>query len=402
VTDTAEIDRRRIEELAAAHAAVAAAQDRAYWLDRWGVDLNALMRRRGARRLRMALRIARALKRETVRLKRRTRPALEKVRAEDAEVTASEPAPGRELPPQPLTASPVTDALYALLTQEDVRAVEADADAAQRELLEGAAPVDRRRLLLHLGVHQENPGVLERTGLTTPMPPEGVHSMASGPAAAGGSLYYADLVVDALEAAGAPLEEGMSVLDFGCSSGRVVRVLSATHRGCRWLGCDPIPEAIEWAAGHIDGVEFERSPQHPPLPLPDGSLHVVYAISIWSHFAARSAREWLAEMRRVLEPGGKLLMTTHGAHSVEHSRANRLRDEATLIEVSRALEREGHWYRNEFGETGDHGVVDPDWGTAFLSPEWLLREATPEWSVLLFASGRVEDNQDLYVLERRP
>ena len=47
-------------ELAArANAAVAAAQDRVYWLDRWGVDLNALMRRRGADEFRGALRVVR-------------------------------------------------------------------------------------------------------------------------------------------------------------------------------------------------------------------------------------------------------------------------------------------------------------------------------------------------------
>ena len=46
-------------------------------------------------------------------------------------------------------------------------------------------------------------------------------------------------------------------------------------------------------------------------------------------------------------------------------------------------------------------MANPDWGTAFLSPEWLLAKLTPQWSVALFRPGRVEGNQDLYVLERR-
>ncbi len=48
--------RARVEQLeselveqARANAAVAAAQERAYWLDRWHLDLNALMRRPGSR-----------------------------------------------------------------------------------------------------------------------------------------------------------------------------------------------------------------------------------------------------------------------------------------------------------------------------------------------------------------
>lgn len=51
----------RNEELARAHAALAAAQDRSYWLDRWHLDLNALMRRRGASELRAAIRAVRAV-----------------------------------------------------------------------------------------------------------------------------------------------------------------------------------------------------------------------------------------------------------------------------------------------------------------------------------------------------
>ena len=47
-----ELERERHAQTARANAALAAAQDRNYWLDRWNVDLNALMRRRGARQAR--------------------------------------------------------------------------------------------------------------------------------------------------------------------------------------------------------------------------------------------------------------------------------------------------------------------------------------------------------------
>ena len=50
----AELERERAEQIARANAAVAAAQERAYWLDRWHVDLNALMERPGAAEFRAA------------------------------------------------------------------------------------------------------------------------------------------------------------------------------------------------------------------------------------------------------------------------------------------------------------------------------------------------------------
>ena len=54
------LERERADEIARAHQAVAAAQDRSYWLDRWHLDLNALMRKRGASELRGAVRALRA------------------------------------------------------------------------------------------------------------------------------------------------------------------------------------------------------------------------------------------------------------------------------------------------------------------------------------------------------
>ena len=60
-----ELERERSEEIARANAALAAAQDRSYWLDRWGVDLNALMRRRGASELLTLMRAVRLVLRRT-------------------------------------------------------------------------------------------------------------------------------------------------------------------------------------------------------------------------------------------------------------------------------------------------------------------------------------------------
>lgn len=68
--DLEAVEQRHVEELARAHAALAAAQDRSYWLDRWGVDLNALMRRPAAKRARLVLRGVRELQHGAAALKR--------------------------------------------------------------------------------------------------------------------------------------------------------------------------------------------------------------------------------------------------------------------------------------------------------------------------------------------
>jgi hypothetical protein len=60
-----------VEVQAKTNAAVAQWQERAYWLDRWHLDLNRLMLRPGASELRAALRAIRELKRAFVKAKRR-------------------------------------------------------------------------------------------------------------------------------------------------------------------------------------------------------------------------------------------------------------------------------------------------------------------------------------------
>jgi hypothetical protein len=71
----AALERELTEQAARANAAVSAAQDRSYWLDRWHVDLNALMRRPGASEARAALRGLRAIYRLLYDANRRVREA---------------------------------------------------------------------------------------------------------------------------------------------------------------------------------------------------------------------------------------------------------------------------------------------------------------------------------------
>ena len=148
-------------------------------------------------------------------------------------------------------------------------------------------------------------------------------------------------------------------------------------------------------------IHFAVSPQDPPLPFADGAFDFVVAISIWSHYGEQAAIRWLAEMHRVIEPGGHLLFSTHGLHSVSYYAQTGERPPAQLAQIRRALYQRDYWFAPEFGEAGDWGVKHAEWGTAFFTPEWLARVALPAWSIEDFAVGQNADNQDMYVLRRR-
>jgi SAM-dependent methyltransferase len=294
--------------------------------------------------------------------------------------------------------------LFERLAAQDVAEVQRrlEHDAPELHPYYTGAPTAalREALILIFGVWLGVPAVLEKTGLTGDQPPQDVHAMARGPLAAAGGLYEADLVVDALASAGVAAAQVRDVLDFGCSSGRVLRVLRAAYPHMQLHGCDPNGPAIAWAGENLPGIEFFLNGDAPPLELADGSLDLAYAISIWSHFAPALGLRWFEEMRRVLRPGGHLVCTTHGPTAVAYYAQHELRTPAQSQEILRALYRKGFWYAPEFGEEGDWGVVNPDWGTAFLTPEWLLAHLCPAWRVLEFAPGRNQDNQDVYVLQR--
>jgi SAM-dependent methyltransferase len=296
-----------------------------------------------------------------------------------------------------------TNVLYERLSASSVEEIEHSIQETSELRDHYAATVDetaRHHMVLTFGIWLDVGCVTEKTGLRSVQPPDAIHAMARGPLAAAGGLYEADMVVDALASCGVEMGQVHEALDFGCSSARVVRVLAAAYPEIRWHGCDPNGPAIDWANENLPGIDFFKSDDAPPLPLADGSLDLAYAISIWSHFAPALGLRWFDEMHRMVRPGGHLVFTTHGFTSVGFYAARELRSPQQSDEIIGEMYRQGWWYAPEFGKDGDWGVVNPEWGTAFLSPEWLLAHLCPRWQVLEFAAGRNQENQDVYVLRR--
>lgn len=298
------------------------------------------------------------------------------------------------------TAGPVSDALYARLSADDVKRLEAALEGNMRLLWDELPAPDRRRLLVSAAAFYQDADALRALGLSSAEPPDDVHSMARGPLAHGGDLGVADMVLRTLDDAGVVIPPGGTLLDFGCSSGRALRPFAALRPDLDCLGCDPNGDAIAWAQRTLTVGRWFQSPLRPPLPLEDGAVDIAYAISIWSHFSADAALAWLAEMHRVIRPGGALLLTTHGLNTFATYARGGMMDRTVMTRTIGTVLTDGIEFIDVFGEAGDWGVKDPDWGNSFLLADWLVEHATPQWSIRLLRSGRLEGNQDAYVLER--
>jgi SAM-dependent methyltransferase len=105
-----------------------------------------------------------------------------------------------------------------------------------------------------------------------------------------------------------------SVLDVGCgSAGHVTRYLA--DQGVDAAGVDLSPGVIEVARRYQPELNFEIADMR-ELPAVDGSLAGVIAFYSVIHLPAGQVPAALAEFRRVLEPGGVLLIAMHGGAGV--------------------------------------------------------------------------------------
>ncbi|HEY4830396.1 MAG TPA: class I SAM-dependent methyltransferase [Solirubrobacteraceae bacterium] len=103
---------------------------------------------------------------------------------------------------------------------------------------------------------------------------------------------------------------GDRALDVGCGTGEFTAALA--DAGADVVGVDVAEAALERARARHPALDFRLVPFDGPLPFDESSFDVVWASEVIEHVA--DTARWLSEVRRVLAPGGRLLLTTpsHG------------------------------------------------------------------------------------------
>ncbi len=102
-----------------------------------------------------------------------------------------------------------------------------------------------------------------------------------------------------------------SYFDFGCASGRVLRHFCAQSEIQDLWGSDINGRHIKWLNDHLpERLKVIHNSCIPHIPIADNSMDVVSAFSVFTHIDTFETA-WLAELYRILKPGGLCYLTVH-------------------------------------------------------------------------------------------
>lgn len=156
--------------------------------------------------------------------------------------------------------------------------------------------------------------VTTHRGLAVPPPRLRVlvaHRRHSASAFLEGGERRARMIAESVERNGLPMEQMRAFLDFGCGCGRVARWW-AELSGPSVHGCDYNPELVRWCAANLPFMDAAVNDLEPPLPYESGQFDFVYALSVFIHMTEQLEAQWMSELRRILRPGGLLLLSLRG------------------------------------------------------------------------------------------
>lgn len=128
-------------------------------------------------------------------------------------------------------------------------------------------------------------------------------------------LQHKPLDRQLLDRFGASVRDVGPACDMGCGPGQVARYLH--EHGVQVCGVDLSPEMVERARRLVPGVEFRQGDMM-ALDAPDGVWAGIAAFYSIIHIPRNDMVRALSELRRVLRPGGLLLLAFHIGEDIVH------------------------------------------------------------------------------------
>jgi SAM-dependent methyltransferase len=202
-------------------------------------------------------------------------------------------------------------------------------------------------------------------------------------------------MLDILERAGVSLEFSGHILEFGCGDGRMIRWLEHLAGDREVWGTDIDAGRILWCKQNIGRpFHFITNTTVPHLPFEDRHFGFVFAGSVFTHIDDL-ADTWLAELRRILRPGGKLFMTVHLENDIAA-----LEGPHRESELARELRGYPEYERFSRSDFNMFTIGRASHSFVFYDRDYLRRSVEPLFRILSITEG-VRLYQDALLLERR-
>jgi SAM-dependent methyltransferase len=199
-------------------------------------------------------------------------------------------------------------------------------------------------------------------------------------------------IEEALAVAGTSVDDLGAVLDWGVGCSRIMRQWAPLFGTISFTGTDIDQGMIDWDVANVPGPRFAVNGAEPPLPCGDEEFDLAYGASVFTHLDEAMQQRWLAELARVLKPGGVLLLSTHGQ---------------SVFELNR------HTFSDtEVAAFRDHGfvyirnIVDgvlPEWyQTSFQTSDHVRRTFGEHFDVIDHVAKGMTGFQDLAICRKLP
>jgi SAM-dependent methyltransferase len=157
---------------------------------------------------------------------------------------------------------------------------------------------------------------------------------------------------------------GRRILDAGCGSGPLSAALR--DRGATVTGFDSSTKMLELARERLgDGADLHMADLGRPLPFPDGAFDDVIACLVLHYLQDWTAP--LAELRRVLKPGGRLIVAVDHPFAITllQREAGRKPDYFATCNRTEEWTMGGHAVQMSFWTRPLHAMTDAFTGAGF-------------------------------------
>lgn len=194
-----------------------------------------------------------------------------------------------------------------------------------------------------------------------------------------------------------PINADTKILDFGCGWGRIARFFQKETSLENIYGVEVLPELTAACESTFKTGNFHTIEQTGTLPFESNTFDVAFANSVFSHLDVELNMSWLAEIERVLKPGGVAALTI-----IDTDKYKQMANSGSAWFESLGIDGEDTLQKLDSGEfvwatTNRTGELE-GYGLSFIPIDWINANWTDKMDLV---QVNTDYSQSVVVLQKR-